>query len=103
MYCMHCGGQIPDDAAVCVHCGRPTGRPVLVSVQKSRSTYIILGLFFGLLGVHNFYAGYNGRAIAQLLITVLAGWFIVPLMIVEIWVAVELFTVKTDARGYPME
>ena len=25
MYCKHCGKQIPDDAAVCPECGKPTG------------------------------------------------------------------------------
>ena len=102
MYCAHCGSQIADDAIVCVHCGRSTGKPVPVSVQKSRGVYIILGLFFGLLGIHNFYAGYNGRAIAQLLITVFTFWLIAPLVIVGIWVLVEIITVNKDARGNPM-
>jgi hypothetical protein len=34
---------------------------VMVRATKSRGVYIILGLFFGCLGIHNFYAGHNGR------------------------------------------
>src|SRR5262245_27835588 len=33
---------------------------------KSRTTYILLGVFLGPLGAHNFYAGYTGRAVGQL-------------------------------------
>lgn len=62
---------------------------------------MVLALFFGCLGVHNFYAGYNGRAVAQLLITTLGGILIVPLFAVGIWVLIEICTVNKDARGVP--
>ena len=68
---------------------------------KERITYILLGIFFGGLGVHNFYAGYTGRAIAQLILTVFFFWLIIPLIIVPIWVIVELITVTQDAHGVP--
>lgn len=41
-------------------------------------TYLLFGLFLGPLGIHNFYAGCVGRAILQLLITLLIGWLIIP-------------------------
>jgi TM2 domain-containing membrane protein YozV len=74
---------------------------VSVSSQKSRVAYILLGLFLGGLGIHNFYAGYTGRAVAQLLITLLTGWLIVPIFIVGLWVLIEVITVTSDARGVP--
>lgn len=64
-------------------------------VPKSRTTYVILGLLLGWLGAHNFYAGYAGRGIIQLLLTcTVFGIFIVGL-----WVLIEVITVKCDARG----
>ena len=45
-------------------------QPIVVTHAKSRGVYIILGLFFGCLGIHNFYAGRNGVGVAQLLITI---------------------------------
>ena len=39
---------------------------------KNRVVAGLLAIFLGGFGVHNFYLGYNGRAIAQLLITVLS-------------------------------
>lgn len=37
--------------------------------QKSKIVAGLLGLFLGTLGVHNFYLGYTGKAVAQLLLT----------------------------------
>lgn len=40
--------------------------------QKSKIVAGILGILLGSIGVHNFYLGYTGKAIAQLLITVVS-------------------------------
>ena len=66
---------------------------------KQRIVYILLALFLGTLGVHNFYAGYTGKAITQLLITLLLGWLVLPLAAVGIWAIVEMCTVTKDASG----
>ncbi|MBV6492952.1 MAG: hypothetical protein LDLANPLL_00958 [Turneriella sp.] len=70
---------------------------------KNRGTFILLGWFLGIFGAHNFYAGYTNRAVAQLLITVIIGWFVLPLFVVAVWVIVELLTVKQAANGVPFE
>ncbi len=70
-----------------------------MKVAKSRAVYIVVGLFFGLLGIHNFYAGYNGRGLTQLLISIVTGWLILPLFVVAVWVLAELFAVDRDASG----
>jgi TM2 domain-containing membrane protein YozV len=82
-------------------CGVPTGSvPVPgISAAKSRVAYVLLGFFLGELGIHNFYAGYTAKAVAQLLITLLIGWLIVPLIAVWVWALVEICTVKQDAQG----
>ena len=67
--------------------------------MKSRIAYILLGLFLGGLGIHNFYAGYVGRGIAQLLITLCLGWLFVPLIIVGIWILIEIIVVTEDSNG----
>jgi TM2 domain-containing membrane protein YozV len=76
--------------------------------QKSRLAYILLGLFLGNLGIHNFYAGRIGPGIAQLIITM----FSIPLMffcigfftilIPSIWVLIEIIVVDEDANHVPM-
>ena len=66
---------------------------------KSRIIYILLALFLGGLGIHNFYAGYIGRGVAQLLITLLLFWLIIPLLVVFVWVIVEMIVIDKDAKG----
>ena len=53
------------------------------------------------LGVHNFYAGFIGRGVAQLLITVLS--FGLLFWISWIWAVIEIFAVDHDGKGVPFE
>lgn len=71
--------------------------PRLYMEMKSRIVYIILALLFGELGLHNFYAGYVGRGIVQLLITILS--FGLLFWISWIWAIIELCVVTHDGRG----
>ena len=67
--------------------------------QKSRVAYILLGVFLGGLGMHNFYAGYTGRGIAQLLISVLSLFMLS--FISCLWALIDVCTVKQDGKGIP--
>jgi TM2 domain-containing membrane protein YozV len=72
---------------------------LVVTARKSRGIYIILGLFLGTLGIHNFYAGYHGRGAAQLIITLLLGWMIIGLVVTALWALIEICSVTEDANG----
>ncbi len=74
------------------------------SDQKSASIYALLGLLFGGLGIHNFYAGYWKRAFSQLILSFL-GVFTSGIINfgVYIWILVEIFRVRKDAKGVPMK
>lgn len=85
------------DAPSPVHLGRSTQ----VLRLKSKSVFVLLGIFLGEFGIHNFYLGYFGRGITKLLITVLSlGWFC---WISWIWGIVEVCIVRIDAKGVPLE
>ena len=106
MFCKQCGNEVVDTAVVCPRCGVATGYvPMEQRVQtpvvsaSSRMTYVLLGFFLGGFGIHNFYAGYAGRGIAQLFMTLFGFVLIFPLLIVGVWVLIELFTVTTDSKG----
>ena len=62
----------------------------------------LLGIFLGSFGVHNFYLGYTGKAIAQLLITLLS--FFVLSGISALWGLIEGIlilcgNINKDANG----
>jgi TM2 domain-containing membrane protein YozV len=79
----------------------PAFQPVFIPPAKSRALFIVLALFLGCLGIHNFYAGYNGRGVAQLLITLLtgcAGGF----FLTALWALIECIVVDRDATGQRM-
>lgn len=67
--------------------------------DKSRLTYIIIALFLGAWGIHNFYAGYTGRGIVQLLlgITLIGCCITVP------WSILDMICTKRDGDGKKMK
>ncbi|MBE6448276.1 MAG: TM2 domain-containing protein [Alphaproteobacteria bacterium] len=67
---------------------------------KNGVIYIVLAFFLGALGFHNFYAGYWGRGLAQLILTLIAPWFLyIPLLFVAFWALLELLFVGKDSKG----
>ena len=71
-YCRNCGCVTTPGAAYCTNCGTALSNSTAPVARKSRLIAGLLGIFLGGLGVHNFYLGYNGRAIAQLVLTLLS-------------------------------
>lgn len=84
-FCTQCGNKLELNDTICSNCGRLIkGNKVVEEVEaikveeikktnsKNKIVAGLLGVFLGGFGVHNFYLGYYGKAIAQLLITVLS-------------------------------
>ena len=126
MYCKNCGNLIDPNAAICVkcgcakgtgasychNCGQPTvpGAAVCTSCGSALATFTadsksklgagLLGIFLGGLGIHNFYLGYTGKAIAQLLLSCTG--------VSEIWGFIEGIMIlcgkiDKDANGNPLK
>jgi TM2 domain-containing membrane protein YozV len=79
MFCENCGTKVPDTAIYCPVCGAKIGAEgsyngnifkdyasVPTTSTKSKSTAILLGVFVGFLGAHNFYLGNTKKAMMQL-------------------------------------
>ncbi len=103
-FCPACGSETHPEAVICVHCGvsLEKKRPMSDPDVKSKLAAGLLGIFLGYLGVHNFYLGYNQKAIAQLLITVLSCG--VGSVVSGIWGLIEgvmilAGNIDTDAAG----
>ena len=68
--------------------------------SKSRAVYILLALFVGMFGVHNFYAGRNRWGFWQLFLTIvltmLSG---VGAFTIVLWAMVEIVMIDRDGEG----
>lgn len=107
-YCTNCGKELTENQDICLGCGKQVQK-VNQSNQdpdaKSKIAAGLLALFLGVFGVHNFYLGYTGKAVAQLLITLLSCFILSPVS--AIWGLVEgiqILTgnIRTDASGRPL-
>ena len=116
-YCGNCGTELQPGAAVCMSCGFATTGPVSVAPPgaKSKMAAGLLGIFLGGWGVHNFYLGYTGKAVAQLCISIgaiilsaITCGFATPLALISpIWALIEGImiltgSINTDADGVPL-
>ena len=106
-YCDKCGAKLNEGAAFCSKCANPVNGTVKVE-GKSKIGAGLLGIFLGSLGIHNFYLGYTGKAVAQLLLTII-GWAACGIgpFAAAIWGLIEGIEIlsgyiKTDANGVPL-
>lgn len=99
-FCQNCGETIAPNASVCTKCGFAIA-PQINGEQKSKMAAGLLGIFLGGLGIHNFYLGYTGKAIAQILLSFCFG-------IGAVWGLIEGILILTgsinkDAKGVPLK
>lgn len=115
MYCKECGKEVEEGREYCAECEAArntttaTGTENVVNQnttneqsQKSKMAAGLFGIFLGAFGVHNFYLGYTGKAVAQLLITLLSCFTLS--IVSEIWGLIEGIliltgSINTDANG----
>lgn len=124
MFCKYCGKNVPDDTEVCEFCGgyvsgseeQSLDEPQKIEYntsytepsspdgeQRSKLAAGLLGIFLGWLGIHNFYLGYNGKAIAQVVLTVLCcGWASGIWGLIE-GILILVGNINTDAKGVPLK
>ena len=100
-FCPNCGEATAPGAAVCLKCGSTLTGAAASGEQKSKMVAGLLGIFLGGLGIHNFYLGYTGKAIAQIVLSLCFG-------VGAIWGLIEGImilcgSIKTDAKGVPLK
>ena len=73
---------------------------------KSRVTAGLFGIFLGCYGVHNFYLGFKGKAILQLVLTLVGSFTspffligLIPVFGVIIWTLIEGIMILCNRNG----
>ena len=115
-FCPKCGTELKEGENFCSNCGNASEttnnseqvNTTVTAVKpegKSKMAAGLLGIFFGGWGVHSFYLGYTGKAIGQLLLTVLSCG--VLSFVSGIWGLIEGIliltgSISTDADGNPL-
>lgn len=98
-YCHNCGNPTVPGAAVCTACG--VALNVVTADSKSKMTAGLLGIFLGGLGIHNFYLGYTGKAIAQIVLSLCFGagaiWGLIE------GILILCGKINKDAKGNPLK
>lgn len=70
---------------------------VPAAAGRNKMTFVMLGIFLGMFGIHNFYAGYSGKGLIQLCLTLLTIGYGAPMA--WIWAIIEICIVTHDANG----
>lgn len=81
----------------------PTIDALRNSPPKNYIIFIILAIFLGGLGIHNFYAGYRDRGLAELVL-----WLVLTCiscgalgLLCWVYVIIDIIYIKQDAAGRP--
>ena len=96
--CQNCGwrGTVPRPVTSGAQPGvAPAQNPAVVPSDKSLTAYILLGIFLGSLGIHDFYAGYTLTGLIQLVLT--CTGIAVPFVI--IWIIADILFTTKDGAG----
>ena len=104
-FCQNCGAELNENQDICLKCGIKIKKENEVNNDpnaKSKVAAGLLGIFLGAFGVHNFYLGYTGKAVAQLLLSLLSCGFLA--VVSEIWGLIEGImilagSIDKDANG----
>lgn len=117
-FCSNCGAELNENQDICLKCGVRIKKENSNTANnnpnaKSKMAAGLLGIFLGQFGVHNFYLGYTGKAVAQLLLTIfgyITMIFIIGIFMVaasSIWALIEGImilsgSINKDANDNPL-
>ena len=111
-FCPNCGKEVPENATICLGCGislaaQKKEEPAAASSAaekkdnklggQDKTVMIILALFLGGFGIHNFMMGESKRGITRIVATLLCGigWILALIDLIKI--AMDSYVVDPNA------
>ena len=73
LFCANCGNALPDNADVCLSCGVAVKKAGAYLNGQDKIVMILICLFLGGLGIHNFMMGENKKGIFKIIMSFICG------------------------------
>lgn len=95
-FCSRCGTEIQNGVKFCPECGTSVSAPENGLPAKERNGTVLFWLcfFLGGYGIHQFYAGNTRRGLTYLLVLLLAGWLVVPALVIGVLALIDLWRIS---------
>ena len=107
-FCPNCGKEVPENATICLGCGISLAEQTKEAAPEAekkdnklggqdKTVMILLALFVGGLGIHNFMMGESKKGITRIVATFLCtlGWILALIDLIKI--ATDSYVVDPDA------
>ena len=88
-FCANCGKEIAPNQDVCMNCGFSVKKPGGNLNGQDKIVMILIALFLGGLGIHNFMMGENKKGVFRIIMSLLCG-------IGYIFALIDLVKIATD-------
>ena len=111
-FCRKCGAALPDNAKVCPQCGvslNATASAKSGSAEekkadnlagKSKTTAILLAIFLGHWGAHNFYLGEAYKALIKIGLNLLSVGTVTTILVIIDIIRLATNDYKVDPKGF---
>lgn len=98
-YCANCGKEISPNQAVCLNCGASMTSGVNSNylAGKDKTTMILICLFIGGLGIHNFMMGETKKGVTRIIASCLCGLGGILALVDLIKICTDNYVVDPDA------
>lgn len=73
MFCRNCGKEIETNAEFCTECGTAVKKEVNIMENENKLIIILIAIFCGAFGIHNFAMGETKKGIIRIVGSLLCG------------------------------
>ena len=95
-FCANCGNAVAPEAEVCLNCGVAVKKAAGDLAGKDKTTIILICLFLGGLGIHNFMMGETKKGIVKIVLSFCFGISTIFALIDLIKIAMDKYEVNPD-------